>query len=240
MSTPFKVRGIGASKHESAQFAGLSLFLPGENDKGQKVYAFFRCELHLVEGFRAKILIENNILAPEDFIFDVKLGHAFVGSCGVKTTVRAGQRVQFLRRKLLAETDRVVPPRSEAMVPLKPILLPDDRDFLFHPVVQANLTLFAHLIDHETTKVLVRNTFDRPLRISRRQRLGQVVNIRYNNCFLVEPESALQAAAFPPKALPFFEHEYSCTPALTDPSMKTRLDNDVRVYEDEQAVTLLS
>ena len=38
MSTPLKVRGIEASKHESAQFAELSLFLPGEDDKRQKVY----------------------------------------------------------------------------------------------------------------------------------------------------------------------------------------------------------
>ena len=60
MSTPLKVRGIGASKYESTQFAELSLFLPGKDNKGQKVYAFIRCELHLVKGLRANILVGNN------------------------------------------------------------------------------------------------------------------------------------------------------------------------------------
>ena len=35
MSTPLKVRGIGASKHKSGEFAALSLYFPGRNDAGQ-------------------------------------------------------------------------------------------------------------------------------------------------------------------------------------------------------------
>ena len=102
MSTPLKVRGIGASKHKSAQFAELSLFLPGEDNEGQKVYASIRCELHLVEGLRANILIGNDIFAPESFVLNVGLGHALVGSCGVKIAIRARQRGQFLKKRLLA------------------------------------------------------------------------------------------------------------------------------------------
>ena len=83
MSTSLKVRGIRTSKHESAQFAEISLFLPGESDKGQKFYASIRCELHLVERLRANILIGNDILAPESFVLNIGLGHALVGSCGV-------------------------------------------------------------------------------------------------------------------------------------------------------------
>lgn len=83
------VRGIKTSKHESAQFVELFFFFSGKNDKGQKVYTSFRCELHLVKSLRANILIENNILDPEGFIVDVKLGHVFVGSCRVKITVQA-------------------------------------------------------------------------------------------------------------------------------------------------------
>lgn len=61
----------------------------GENNKGQKVYASIRCELHLVDGLRANILIGNNILAPESFVLNVGLGHALVESYGVKITIKA-------------------------------------------------------------------------------------------------------------------------------------------------------
>ena len=102
MSTPLKVRGIGTLKHESAQFAELSLFLLGEDNEEQKVYASIRCKLYLVEGLRANILVDNDILAPESFVLNVGLGHALVGSCGVKIAIRARQRGQFLKKRLLA------------------------------------------------------------------------------------------------------------------------------------------
>ena len=204
MSTLLKVRGIGASKHESTQFAELSFFLPGEDNEGQKVYASIKCKLHLVERLRANILVGNNILAPESFVLNVGLGHALVGSCKVKIAVRARQRDQFLMKRLIAEKDKVVSPRSEAVIPILPVPLPDNRDFLFHPTAQANLMLFAHIMHHDTKKVLVRNTSDRPLRISRHQGLGHVVDIRYDNYFLADTKTAFDSATIPLQTAPFF------------------------------------
>ena len=135
MSTPLRVKGIEASRHESNHFAELSLFFPKENGEREMVYAFIKCELHLVKGLRANILIGNDILAPEGFVINIELGHVVVRSCGVKITIRIRQKGQFLRKRLLAEKDRVVPPRSEAMIPFLPILLPDNRDFLFYLTV---------------------------------------------------------------------------------------------------------
>lgn len=89
MSTFLKVKGIGASKHKSAQFTELFFFLLGENNKGQKVYASIKCELYLVNSLKANILIGNNILAPKSFILNVGLRHALVRSCGVKITIKA-------------------------------------------------------------------------------------------------------------------------------------------------------
>lgn len=132
MSTHLKFRGKEASKYKSVQFAQLFLFFSGKNNKEQKVYTSIRCELYLVEGLRANILMGNNILAPESFVLNVGLGHSLMESCRVKITFRAIQRSQFLRKKLLTEKNKFVPPRSKAMIPLLPELLSDDRDFLFH------------------------------------------------------------------------------------------------------------
>lgn len=89
MSTPLKVKGIEASRHKSNQFAELSLFFLGKNGKGEIVYTSIKCELHLVEDLRANILIGNDILVPESFVINIRLGHAIVRSCGVKITIKA-------------------------------------------------------------------------------------------------------------------------------------------------------
>ena len=100
--------------------------------------------------------------------------------------------------------------------------------------------LFAHIMYHDTKKVLVRNTCKWQLRISCRQKLGHIVDICYNNCFLADAKSAFNSATVPPQTVPFFEHELFCIPTSTDPSMETRLDNGVRVYRDKHAVALLA
>ena len=173
-------------------------------------------------------------------MLNVRLDHALVGSCRVKITIRARQRGQLLRKRLIGEKDEVIPPRSDTMVSLLPVPLPNNRDFLFYPTVQPNLMLFAHIIHHNTKKVLVRNTSDHPLRISCHQKLGHVVDIQYDNCFLAGAKSAFHLATVPLQTAPFFEEELSCTLTPTNPSMETTLDNGVRVYGDEHAVTLLA
>ena len=182
MSTPLKVRGIRASKHESGEFAALSLYFPGKNNTGQLVYASITCEINLVKGLKTNLLIGNNIMSPEGFLIDVKAKSALIGSCGVTIPIDVRQRGQFLTRKLLASRETVLPPHSEAMVSLVPLPLPDDRDFLFHPATQPNLTLFTHIVEHQTSKVLVRNASNKTLRIPRRHKLGYLIDIAYNNC----------------------------------------------------------
>lgn len=92
----------------------------------------------------------------------------------------------------------------------------------------------------DTKKVLVRNNFDRLLRISHRQRLGHILDIYYNNCFFADAKTAFNWATVPPQTMPFFEQELSCIPIPTNLSIKTRLDNGVRVYGDKHVVTLLA
>lgn len=106
------------------------------------------------------------MLIWEDFTLNIRLSYTIVGNCKVKINIWAKQTDQFLMKKLFIKTDIEVFLRSEVIVLLYPIFLPDDRDFLFYLIAQANLTLFDHIIKHKTIEVFVRNNSDRPLYIS--------------------------------------------------------------------------
>lgn len=75
---------------------------------------------------------------------------ALIGVCGVTIDMNAKQKSQFLTKRLLISQENVIPPRSEAMIPLKKVPLPDNQDFLFHPTPEVNLTLYSHIMDYET------------------------------------------------------------------------------------------
>ena len=148
-----------------------------------------------------------------------------MGSCQVKIAIKARQRGQFLKKRLLVKKDKVIPLRSETMIPLLLISLLDDRDFLFHLIAQSNLMLFAYILYYDSKKILVRNISDRPLRILHYQRLGHIVGICYNNCFLADANFAFDAVAVFSQTTPFFKYKPSCTSTPTNPSMKRTLDN---------------
>lgn len=106
------------------------------------------------------MLIGNNILSPENIVINIEKKTAVIESCRVTIKVNAKQQGQFFARKLLSSYESVILPHSEALVPLVRVPLLDNQDFLFHLTAQANLTLYTHIVNHETSKILVKNAFD--------------------------------------------------------------------------------
>ncbi len=236
MSTPLKVKEIGASKHEFGEFTALFLYFPGRDNVGQQVYASLTCEIHLVESLRANLLIGNDIMSPEDFIIDIKRRSVLIGSCEVTVPIDARQKGQFLTRRLLASQDTVVSPCSEAMISLIFLPLSDNQDFLFHPSAQINLTLFIHLVDHQTSKVLVRNTSSQTLHILCCHKLGHLIDIIYENCFLADTHSIRDTATFPPSSQHLSSHDTGSSLLPTNSSLEMVLSNRIRVYRDSAAI----
>ena len=194
MASPLKVRGLGTSKHETSEYVTSPVYLPAvDKNTDKKILACVRREVHIVDDLRAKMLIGNDILGPEKIVVDIARGKAYIGSCDAFTTITAHQRGSFFRRHVHVKNTLVIPPRNEKMVPTRPLTLPEDRDFLFEPTVQGNLTMYAHLVDHGMSSILVRNDSDLPVQVPSKTRLGSVTEMDYDNCFKVDVDADFAA-----------------------------------------------
>ena len=234
MPVPLKVRGIGASRHESNEFALTALYIPGLDREGSEVYACIKCELHLVEGLKANMLIGNNILCTEGFTINLASASAHILSCGVTIVINARNHSQFLRRNVLADATTFIPPKSEAFINFQQIPLPDSRDFLFQLFPQQQLTLYSHLLDHTSSKILVRNDAERSIQIPRRHRLDSITEIPFENCFATSVDH--DAASTPPTSPLLFHERNGITIPPADAGLETELPNGIKIYRDRQAV----
>ena len=81
MAPPLKVRGIGASKHETDEYILEPLYFPAISENGQRVVVPIKRELHLVDKLRANILIGNDIIGPEGITMDIAKEKAYVPGC---------------------------------------------------------------------------------------------------------------------------------------------------------------
>ena len=185
MASPLRVRGVGSSHHETAEFVTQHIYLPAIDEKRNPILACLYRELHIVDNLRAKMLIGNDIIGPEGIVIDVANKQARIGSCNATATITAKPRGEYVRKKVLAKEPTIVPPRSEMILPTKPIDLPSDRDFLFEPMkqVQTRMTMFAHIVDHKMSGILVRNESNVPVQVPRKLRLGNIHEMDFESCF---------------------------------------------------------
>ena len=175
-------------------------------------------------------------MSPESFVIDIEKKTILIESCRVTIPISVRQRGQFLIRKLLTNKVSVVSPWSEAMIPLVPVSVSDDRDFLFHLATQPNLILFTYIINHHTSKILVRITSDQPLRIPRWHKLGHLIDIAYNNCFFMDERAAINSTTFSLSSQSLSDFSVVLSLCQTDSLLETMLDNGVKVYGDTIAV----
>lgn len=120
-------------------------------------------------------------MSPKGSIINVKERNTLIRSCGVTIPINVRQKEQLLTRKLLASQEIVISPYLEAIVSLVLLPLLDNCEFLFHLTTQANLTLFMHIVNHQTSKVLVKNVSNKTLCIPYHHKLGHLIDIIYDN-----------------------------------------------------------
>lgn len=89
ISLLLKVRGIKASKHESSEFVALALYFSDKNGVRDLVYAVLQCEIHLVEGICANLLISNNIMSSKAMVINLGKKTALISACKVTININA-------------------------------------------------------------------------------------------------------------------------------------------------------
>lgn len=122
------------------------------------------------------------------------------------------------------------------MIFFAPIFLSNNRNFRFYPTIQANQTLYAHIFNHTTTKILISNTFNFLLCILRHQKLSYMVNICSNHRFPVESWAIFNLAAFWIIVQLSFDLHATVALALTNAFIETKFDNSMRIYGDVIAI----
>ncbi len=166
MAFPARVRGIGNNVHKTSEYIIQEIFFSrGKDKEGRPATARTALrEIYLVDGLAAGMLIENDVLVPEgiNLLFSKRV--ASIGSCGVEIPIEVRSKGPLIKRTINSKKTVMVPPNSFAVVPIHHLDLPD-RDFIFKPIEDSTLALYAGLIDQSTRGILVKNAIDKPVHI---------------------------------------------------------------------------
>lgn len=133
MPVSLKVKGIGASKYKSGEFALTIIYIPGLDKEGSEFYISISCELHLVDGLKANILMGNDVLYMEGFAINLSNTSVLAHSFDMKINITTRYHSKFLKHRVLVNSSTLMPPQSEVLIAFQYIYLPNSRNFLFYP-----------------------------------------------------------------------------------------------------------
>lgn len=231
MSTLLKIRGIKSSRHKLDEFVSMFFYFPGIELTNRLAYAHIYGELYIVKRLKANLLMSNDILAIERVIINLANKFARISICQVTISVAAKPKSHPVQRKVLVNRSLMIYPESETLVQFVCSSFPDNQDFLFNATPHSHLTLFSHILNDLTYKVLVRNTLQQLVLLPRHQRFGTLTEVLYDNCFQVSLDFEL--AKYPPTTL---NYQTGIRVPIFKPGFETCLVNGIRVYRKSLAV----
>ena len=71
MASPLRVRGVRSNHYETSEYVTQKIYLPATDDDGNSILVCLYRELYIVDNLRAKMLIGNDIIGPENIVIDI-------------------------------------------------------------------------------------------------------------------------------------------------------------------------
>ena len=184
-TNPIQVNGIG-SKHRSTEFVTLDVFF--ENNENE---ARISIEAHIVDKLTAKLLIGVDVLDAEGFRIDFEQKKTRIASCmGMTFSLDAHTRAYHHPTRIAqAHSTTVIPGHSRRTIRFSSRRLPSDRDYIFegdHPT----LSFYTCWVDANTSYIQAVNDTPKPITITKREKIGNILETDDQHAFLARTECA--------------------------------------------------
>ena len=250
MITSLKVRSIDSITHEISEFVMISIYFLDTNKFEKSALANIIREIHLIDGLKINMLIENDILELEGFIIDVSKRTTTVNSCEIIIELFIKQRDFFVRRNILSNHRIIVSLDSQARISFD-YNISEERNFLFEFSIESDCTMFHHLVDSYISEIVMQNDSSRSVIIFKRFCLRSVSKLTYDHCFQISKiDMTMQ---FSKKNWFDQSNQYSFNSidmknqssneskfSDTKDKLKIRLSNDIMIYENNEIVFVYS
>ncbi|RKF71234.1 hypothetical protein GcC1_104013 [Golovinomyces cichoracearum] len=202
MKKEMKVKGLGSKLYDASQFVEVDFYLP--TSKG--IIAHFRREIHIVDKLDTRILLGMDIALPEGWVIDLDSQLLTLLYCaGIQAHIVTIKRDKECKIPVCSATKCVIPAQSRSFVAVasskgEPLSIPQ-RDLIYEPIQQQSCTTFAHLVSGECTAIMMENSSDRNIIISRYQPLGNLIDFDAQFMTVMEESEVFHLTQSAPKSV---------------------------------------
>ena len=197
--TEITIRGIDVDKHRTKKYVICFIYFSDVNDKKRKIRVCIRREIHLMKNFKINVLIETDILTSKKFVLNFKKNETFIKNCSIIISIISKRHEKIINQIMNLKKIIIISFHFEFQIRIHHLNFSEKKNFLFESK-SVDFDLYAHIIETETSDILIRNEQNKSLRISRNVYLDRVMKMKYSNVCHVTTNDVINLAIRKPKS----------------------------------------
>ena len=151
-------------------------------------------EFYIVDNLAAKALIDINIIKPKDIILDIKKNVIIIDLCKniqfffIFINHRSLTRVTIFNNN---KTKMTISSHFNMIISIidlkcRSFKLSNNRDFFFKSQKLDILSIYADIVDHNISKVFVKNDINHVMSLSRKVKLKMIINYEVAEYYVID------------------------------------------------------
>ena len=131
MTFSLRVREVKLIKHEINEYVIVLIYLLSTNFAEIKIITFIIRELHLINEFKVKMFINNNILSLKEIFINITQKKTVINNCKVTINVFVRHKDEYVHKRIHARKIMLMFSHFKLMILIFKSALLKNKDFYF-------------------------------------------------------------------------------------------------------------
>jgi hypothetical protein len=187
MTTSLNVRELKINKHEIWEYIIAIMYFLEKINQDKLIREIIRREVHLMNDLKINMLINNDILRFEEIFIDEINVKVIIANC---QHMIISIEIRTLTKKMINKVFHVrfitiISSYSMIIISIHRSNLSSNRNFLFE-LTDLIISMYAHTLNDFINDVMIKNEFNKSIKIFRNARLETITKLFYLNAFHVD------------------------------------------------------
>lgn len=162
------IRGINSNRYITAEYINFEIHISDYRVDDRSIETLLKHIIFVVDDLRAKMLIDINILTSENIDLIIFTRSNYIESYDTLFSLIVTLLTRLLiKQDVLLNKFITISTYAQLNISVEYISLPDEDNFMFEPIKDCFVTLFAIIVNSSFHIVLARNKLDQSIYLSR-------------------------------------------------------------------------
>lgn len=176
------VKNLKTAKHKINKYVILTMYSHNAKNHALAIVAIIY-KVHLITELKLNLLIDNNVLKSEMIDISNSTEIIYIEGCEIIIFIIIKIKIKSHFKSIHTFEISIISFKSEYLISIHNISSLSNKKFLFQSLKTTNFFIYAHILDSNTSFILIRNEQNQIIKTSRNFPLKSITKFDYFNAY---------------------------------------------------------